>query len=102
MSIIKDAIGALEKAVAELLDGTPRSLDSNDLSEDAEQLTAALKAQFGDVDVRLRETGRYIAAEVDCAPPKAIPTAEDLLGNELAWRLASLTFRPEPADPPVN
>jgi hypothetical protein len=102
LSIIKDAIGALEKAVAELLDGTPRSLDSNDLSEDAEQLTAALKAQFGDVDVRLRETGRYIAAEVDCAPPKAIPTAEDLLGNELAWRLASLTFRPEPADPPVN
>lgn len=102
LSIIKDAVGALEKAVAELLDGTPRSLDSNAVSEDAERLIAALKARFGDVDVRLRETGRYIAAEVDCAPPRVVPTAEDLMGKELAWRLASLTFRPEPADPPVN
>ncbi len=102
LSIIKDAVGALEKAVAELLDGTPRALDSNDLSEDAEQLTAALKKQFGDVEVRLRETGRYIAAEVDCAPPRSIPTAEALMGKELAWRLASLTFRPAAADPPVN
>lgn len=102
LSIIKDAVGALEKAVAELLDGTPRALDSNDLSEDAEQLTAALKKQFGDVDVRLRETGRYIAAEVDCAPPTVVPTAKDLLGDELAWRLASLTFRPAAADSPVN
>jgi cobalt-zinc-cadmium efflux system protein len=102
LSIIKDAVGALEKAVAELLDGTPRALDSNDLSEDAEQLTAALKKRFGDVEVRLRETGRYIAAEVDCAPPRVVPTAKDLLGDELAWRLASLTFRPAAADSPVN
>lgn len=99
LSIIKDAIGALEKAVAELLDGTPRSLDSNDPSEDAERLTAALKMRFGNVEVRLRETGRYIAAEVDCASPSVIPTAEELMGDGLAWRLASLTFRPEPADP---
>lgn len=102
LSIIKDAIGALEKAVAELLDGTPRALDSNDMSEDAEQLTEALKKQFGDVEVRLRETGRYIAAEVDCAPPTVVPTAKDLLGDELAWRLASLTFRPVATDSPVN
>ncbi|BBB08251.1 cation diffusion facilitator family transporter [Sphingopyxis sp. EG6] len=102
LSIIKDAIGALEKAVAELLDGTPRALDSNDMSEDAEQLTEALKKQFGDIEVRLRETGRYIAAEVDCAPPTVVPTAKDLLGDELAWRLASLTFRPVATDSPVN
>ncbi len=94
LSIIKDAIGALEKAVAELLDGTPRALDTDAMSEDAELLTTALKAHFGDVEVRLRETGRYIAAEVDCASPSVVPTAEDLLGKELAWRLASLTFRP--------
>lgn len=102
LSIIKDAIGALEKAVAELLDGTPRALDSNDMSEDAEQLTEALKKQFGDIEVRLRETGRYIAAEVDCAPPTVVPTAKDLLGDELAWRLPSLTFRPVATDSPVN
>lgn len=94
LSIIKDAVGALEKAVAEQLDGTPRALDSNKIADDAEALIAALRARLGDVEVRLRETGRYIAAEVDCAPPDVVPTAEDLLGKELAWRLASLTFRP--------
>jgi len=98
LSIAKDAIGALEKAVSELLDGTPRALDSNRLSDDAERLIAALKARFENADVRLRETGRYIAAEVDCAPPKDIPTANELMGDDLAWRLASLSFRPEPAD----
>ncbi len=99
LSIIKDAVGALEKAVAELLDGTPRSLDSNAVSEDAERLIAALEARFGDVDVRLRETGRYIAAEVDCAPPEVVPDAAGLMGEALAWRLASLSFRPTAEGP---
>lgn len=95
LSIIKDAIGALEKAVAELLDGTPRALDSNKIADDAQALIAALKARFGDTDVRLRETGRYIAAEVDCPLPAVVPTAAELLGEKEAWRLASLTFRPQ-------
>lgn len=95
LSIIKDAIGALEQAVAELLDGTPRALDSNKLAHDAEALIAALKARFGDVEVRLRETGRYIAAEVDCLPPTTIPTEAELMGDDRAWRLASLSFRPD-------
>ena len=99
LSIIKDAVGALEKAVAELLDGTPRSLDSNAVSEDAEKLIAALKARFGDADVRLRETGRYIAAEVDCAPPRVVPDAAELMSEALAWRLASLSFRPTAEGP---
>ncbi|QNO26572.1 cation diffusion facilitator family transporter [Sphingopyxis sp. OPL5] len=94
LSIIKDAVGALRQAVAELLDGTPRALDSNAIAEDAERLIAALKARFGDVGVRLRETGRYIAAEVDCAPPAVIPSATELMGDN-AWRLASLSFRPQ-------
>ncbi|WP_432770704.1 MAG: cation diffusion facilitator family transporter [Sphingopyxis sp.] len=95
LSIVRDAVGALDKAVAELLDGTPRALDSNALSDDATRLTAALQARFGDVEVRLRETGRYIAAEVDCAPPATLPTAAELLGDAKAWRLASLSFRPQ-------
>lgn len=94
LSIIKDAVGAMKQAVAELLDGTPRALDSNAIAEDAERLIAALKARFGDVGVRLRETGRYITAEVDCAPPAVIPSATELMGDN-AWRLASLSFRPQ-------
>lgn len=98
LSIIKDVVGALRQAVAELLDGTPRALDSNKLADDAEALIAVLKARFGDVEVRLRETGRYIAAEVDCRPPAAVPTAAELMGDK-AWRLASLTFRPPSQSP---
>lgn len=101
LSIGKDATGALEQAVAELLDGTPRALDSTALSNDATALIAALKERFGDVDVRLRETGRYIAAEVDCPSPPTIPTAVELMGSDAEWRLASLSFRPEPSDGPV-
>ena len=94
LSIVKDAVTAIEKAVAELLDGSPRALDSKGLSNDAERLIAALKERFGDVEVRLRETGRYIAAEVDCASPGVLPTDVELMGREKAWRLASLSFRP--------
>lgn len=101
LSIVKDALGALDQAVAELLDGTPRKLASNDLSDDAEDLIATLKARYGDVSVRLRETGRYIDAEVDCPSPADVPTAADLMGDDAAWRLASLSFRPEPSDPPA-
>lgn len=101
LSIIKDAVGALNQAVAELLDGTPRKLESNELSEDAERLITTLRQRYGDVSVRLRETGRYIDAEVDCPSPDNIPTAADLMGEKLAWRLAALSFRPEPQDPPA-
>ena len=94
LSIVKDAVTAIEKAGAELLDGSPRALDSKGLSNDAERLIAALKERFGDVEVRLRETGRYIAAEVDCASPGVLPTDVELMGREKAWRLASLSFRP--------
>lgn len=47
------------------------------------------------------ETGRYIDAEVDCPSPADVPTAADLMGDDAAWRLASLSFRPEPSDPPA-
>lgn len=100
-SIVKDAVGALRQATAELADGTPRKLASNAISEDAERLTETLKDRYGDVSVRLRETGRYIAAEVDCPSPDPVPKAEDLMPPEHAWRLASLSFRPEPQDPPA-
>ena len=95
LSIIKDAVGALRQAVAELLDGAPRALGSNDLADDAQRLIATLNARFGDVDVRLRETGRYIAAEVDCPSPAMRPSDAELMGSDKAWRLASLSFRPD-------
>ncbi len=95
LSIVKDGVGAIEQAVAELLDGTPRALESNGLSDDAERLIAELKRRFGDAEVRLRETGRYIDAEVECASPPDVPTAAELMGDDMAWRLASLSFCPE-------
>ena len=58
-------------ALAELVDGMPRELGSNAVAEDAEKLRDNLARSFPDADVRLRETGRYIAAEVRGAQPPA-------------------------------
>ena len=96
LSIIKDAVGAIEKAVAELLDGTPRALDGNEIAPDAQHLIHRLRERFDGADVRLRELGRYIAAEVDAAAPDIVPSADELMDDGRAWRLSSLTFKPTP------
>lgn len=98
VSILRDGWGALRQAVAELLDGAPRALENDDLAEDAVKLHAELQHRFGEVPVRLRETGRYIAAEVDAPSPPHLPPPEELMGRERAWRLCSLSFRAEPPE----
>lgn len=97
-SIIRDALGSIEKAVAELLDGTPRALDSNEIASDAQVLIHNLRVAYPGADVRLRELGRYIAAEIDGAIPAAMPDAAELMGDGPAWRLASVSFRPPSAN----
>lgn len=99
LPIVKDALGALDQAVAELLDGTPRKLASNDLSDDAEDSIATLKARY-DVSVRLRETGRYIDAEVDTLTRRRADRRRPD-GRRRSVAPASLSFRPEPSDPPA-
>jgi cobalt-zinc-cadmium efflux system protein len=94
LSIIKDAVASIEKAVAELLDGSPRALDKNEIAPDAELLLTRLREKYKDADIRLRELGRYIAVEIDGDAPQTLPLASNLMDEERAWRLASVTFHP--------
>lgn len=96
LSILHDGLGALGTATAELVDGSPRAIDSDEPAEDAEQLKAALLARYPGSSVRLRETGRYIAAEVHGIEGEELPELRSLWPGpeDRAWRLAQLSFVP--------
>lgn len=99
LDIVHDGFRAASVALAELVDGMPRQLGSNSVAEDAEKLRDNLARSFPDADVRLRETGRYIAAEVRGAQPPAggARLADYWTGDpDHAWRCAQLSFEPSP------
>ena len=97
ISILRDGLGELKLAAAELADGTPRALDSDEIAEDARALEEALQGHFPGCKVMMRETGRYIIAHVTGAraPDPALPLEHYWPGSDdTAWRLAGISFDP--------
>ena len=94
--IILDGWKALRVATAELVDGVPRALGSTGPDPEAKQLIEALRRHYPNGDVRLRETGRYIHAEICGAEPDSLPDARTLWPGrpERGWRLAQVSFAP--------
>ncbi|WP_373355109.1 cation diffusion facilitator family transporter [Pseudoroseicyclus sp. CXY001] len=95
IDIVRDGSRATRVAIAELVDGTPRRLGGPEVSDDAKALEARLEEMFPGADVRLRETGRYIWAEVHgVTPPDAPPDLSACWAGdpEKAWRLAGVSF----------
>lgn len=99
-SIVKDGVKALRIATAELVDGAPRALGRPRIAADAEALKRALEARYPGAEVRLRETGRYIHAQIHgVAPdPAAMPAALWPGTPETRWRFVQLSFVPPAAD----
>jgi cobalt-zinc-cadmium efflux system protein len=95
-SIIVDGFQALRVALVELIDGIPCALDSSGLSKEAGAIDRALRKKFPGAKVLLRETGRYIRAEVAGAvPPRGFdPARFEIPGLDDRWRLESIAFRP--------
>jgi divalent metal cation (Fe/Co/Zn/Cd) transporter len=95
-SIILDGWRALKIATSELVDGVPRELGDDKLAADAAGIAKALKKQFPGAKVLMRETGRYIRAEVvGAAPPKGFDFRKlEIEGLDCGWRLDSVAFRP--------
>ncbi len=95
-SILKDGITSLRVATSELVDGTPRVLGRNEIAEDAEALIAALEARYPGAQVRLRETGRYIMAEVVGVSPDGEIALDSVWPGhpERSWRLVQVSFVP--------
>lgn len=97
LDIIHDGWSALRSSTAELVDGAPRALDSSEISDDAKTLQAELATRYPGAEIRLRETGRLIRAEVDgVAPPANPPSAAQVWPGDpdRAWRLDHLGFSP--------
>ncbi|MFD0986090.1 cation diffusion facilitator family transporter [Methyloligella solikamskensis] len=95
VDIVHDGFRASKIATAELIDGAPRQIDSDAIAEDADDLKKVLEKEFPDGTVRIRETGRYMAAEVTgIEPPHNPPTREELWPGDKqeAWRFALLSF----------
>lgn len=96
VSIIRDGWKALRIAAAELVDGIPHELGDDAKSKEATAIAKALQTEFPGAEVLLRETGRYIRAEVvGATPPKGFDATEFAIpGLADRWRLDSIAFRP--------
>lgn len=92
LDILNDGRKSFAISLAELIDGEPRKLDTNEIAEDAKELEAHLKSRWGASHVKLRECGRYIFAEVDRLEGE--PGLDDLWPGkpERRWRLASVSL----------
>ena len=96
LDIVHDGVRALRVSMSELADGAPRALEKDRIAEDAEALRQRLQERFPGADIRLRETGRVIRAEVaGIAPPREVDRASLWPGDpERAWRFAEISFAP--------
>ena len=95
LDIVHDGFRAARTAVAELADGVPRELGGSKPADDAKMLRDHLQERFPDSDVRLRETGRYIVAELSDVsdPPKDANAGSYWPGDkDRAWRFAQISF----------
>ncbi|MAY62655.1 MAG: cobalt transporter [Rhizobiales bacterium] len=63
-SVLKDGITNVRIALAELLDGVPRELSSDEIHPAAKAIRAELQRRHPGSEVRIRETGRYMRAVV--------------------------------------
>lgn len=99
IDIIHDGITALRSATAELVDGAPRELKDNGISDDAKKVEQLLASRFPGSDIKLRETGRLIRAEVHGAlPSEGYSRRAQWPGDDDSyWRLAQISFVPPEA-----
>ena len=96
-SILHDGITSLRIAVAELADSAPRELGSAELEAESEALRARLLELYPGTEVRLRDSGRFILAQVCGAPsPRRVDLDALWPGRpERSWRFAQLSFEPK-------
>jgi cation diffusion facilitator family transporter len=99
--ILHDGIGQLRASTAELVDGAPRKLEKDEMSDEAQLLKDELERLFPGAHVRLRETGRVIRAQIGARPPDLPVDPKSLWPGDPArsWRLAAVTFAPGDDDP---
>ncbi len=99
-SIVHDGVNALRSSTAELIDGAPRKLEKDEIAPEAEELRRRLAGRYPGAQIRLRETGRFINAQVSGVLPEDQVELEALwpAGEDRPWRLAQVSFVPPGAE----
>jgi divalent metal cation (Fe/Co/Zn/Cd) transporter len=94
IDIIHDGWRALKIATAELVDGAPRGLGEPDMDSEARQLIERLESRYPDASIRVRETGRYLHAEVRGATRDVETDLNALWPGDpkRRWRLVQVAF----------
>ena len=99
-SILKDGLSNLRTSVVELLDGAPREIGGNAISDEARGVARALGARWPGANILMRETGRYMRAVVSSQDePSDEERAQATLGGKY-WRLIEVSRTAEPDDDP--
>lgn len=104
-SVLHDGLKNARTAVAELVDGAPRAIDSAAITADARRVRDRLEADNPGMRAAVRETGRYMRASL--IPPEGDAVHERLARETLgkdAWRLieasTALSEAHQDDDPP--
>ena len=101
LSILMDGLKSVRTSVVELIDGAPRRMDSGKIDPLVNRVTAKLKAEHGDVNVQVRETGRYMRAVIEPSerPHVSGERAKTLIGDDDAWRLIEVAMEQREDEP---
>lgn len=90
-SILKDGIKNFRVAIAELLDGAPREVGSTGISPDIDRLKE-LVADDDRVEMRVRETGRYMRAVISPTDQHALSAEKGSAAlGENYWRIVEIS-----------
>jgi len=94
--ILRDGINNLRSSTAELIDGMPRELDSNDIAQDARELERALQQKYPGAKIKMRESGRYMLVQIS-ETGLLQEIMADIKPPERPWRLhtVSIDISPE-------
>jgi hypothetical protein len=90
VSIVWDGVRSCRLAVAELLDGAPREIDSPEIEETAERLRQELEGRYPGSYIRMRETGRYLRAVIGTGKPLDPQHGSGMIGDR-GWRLIEVS-----------
>ena len=94
LSILRDGWQNIKKSSSELADGAPRDLSSEDIAKDARAVMDRLAAAYPAASIRLRESGRYMIAEIAGSENMQAPTLDQFSPADRPWRLAQISLVP--------
>ena len=92
LSILRDGWTAIGKSTAELADGAPRELDSSAIDSEAEDVRSKLSLAFPKSEIRIRESGRYMIAQVSGPDARGPIDLMNFCPQRRKWRLAEVNL----------